>query len=91
VKAYNKYHPKGFEILGVSLDQEKGKWEAAIQQDGLIWKHVSDLKGWQSQPAALYGVSSIPATVLLDMDGKIIARNLRGPALEDKLKEIFGS
>jgi peroxiredoxin len=91
VKAYNKYHDKGFEILGVSLDQEKGKWEAAIQQDGLTWKHVSDLQGWQSQPAAIYGVSSIPATVLVDKEGKIIARNLRGASLDDKLKEIFGS
>jgi peroxiredoxin len=91
VKAYNKYHDKGFEILGVSLDQEKAKWEAAIQQDGLIWKHVSDLGGWASAPAQLYGVSSIPATVLLDQEGKIIARNLRGAQLEEKLKEIFGS
>jgi peroxiredoxin len=90
VKAYNKYHPKGFEILGVSLDQEKGKWENAIAQDGLIWNHVSDLKGWSSQPAQVYGVQSIPATVLVDPDGKIIARNLRGVALEDKLKEIYG-
>jgi peroxiredoxin len=91
LKAYNKYHPKGFEILGVSLDKEKTKWEQAIQQDGLIWQHMSDLGGWQSQPAAVYGVNSIPATVLVDKEGKIIARNLRGPALEEKLKEIFGS
>jgi peroxiredoxin len=91
LKAYNKYHPKGFEILGVSLDQERNKWTAAIQQDGLIWQHISDLRGWQSQPAGVYGVNSIPATVLVDKEGKIIARNLRGPALEEKLKEIFGS
>jgi peroxiredoxin len=91
VKAYNKYHGKGFEILGVSLDQEKGKWDAAIKQDGLLWKHVSDLQGWQSAPAQLYGVNSIPATVLVDTEGKIIARNLRGQELEAKLKEIFGS
>lgn len=91
LKAYAKYHPKGFEILGVSLDQEKAKWEAAIKQDGLVWNHISDLGGWGSQPAQVYGVSSIPATVLVDKDGKIIARNLRGPALEDKLKKIFGS
>ncbi|MEY3444954.1 MAG: hypothetical protein RLZZ519_3235, partial [Bacteroidota bacterium] len=89
--AYNKYHSKGFEILGVSLDQEKGKWLDAIKQDGLIWNHISDLGGWGSQPAKAYGVNSIPATVLVDKEGKIIARNLRGPALEEKLKEIFGS
>jgi peroxiredoxin len=90
VKAYNKYKSAGFEILGVSLDKEKEKWEDAIKVDGLTWKHVSDLQGWSSQPAALYSVTSIPATVLLDKDGKIIARNLRGPALEEKLKELFG-
>ncbi len=91
LRAYNKYHNKGFEILGVSLDKEKGKWVGAIQQDKLTWQHVSDLKGWASAPAALYGVNSIPATVLVDKEGNIMARNLRGPALEEKLKEIFGS
>jgi peroxiredoxin len=91
LKAYNKYHGKGFEILGVSLDQDKAKWLDAIKQDGLIWSHISDLGGWGSQPAKAYGVNSIPATVLVDKEGKIIARNLRGTALEDKLKEIFGS
>jgi thiol-disulfide isomerase/thioredoxin len=90
VAAYNKYHPKGFEIYGVSLDKDKAKWLQAIQQDGLIWKHVSDLGGWGSAPAQAYGVNSIPATVLLDKEGKIIARNLRGPALEQKLAQIFG-
>ncbi|MFN8397618.1 MAG: TlpA disulfide reductase family protein [Bacteroidia bacterium] len=91
VKAYNKYHPKGFEILGVSLDDNKEKWETAIKQDGLIWNHISDLRGWQAQPAQVYGVNSIPATVLVDREGKILARNLRGPALEAKLAELFGS
>lgn len=91
LKAYTKYHPKGFEILGVSLDDNKAKWEAAIQQDGLVWNHISDLRGWQAEPAQVYGVSSIPATVLVDREGKIIARNLRGPSLEQKLAEIFGS
>lgn len=91
VKAYNKYHSKGFEILGVSLDDNKDKWEAAIQQDGLTWNHISDLRGWQAQPAQVYGVNSIPATVLVDREGKILARNLRGPALEAKLAELFGS
>jgi thiol-disulfide isomerase/thioredoxin len=90
VAAYKKYHSAGFEILGVSLDNEKAKWTAAIAADGLTWKHISDLKGWQSVAAQTYEISSIPATVLLDKEGKIVARNLRGPALEAKLMEIFG-
>ncbi len=90
VKAYNKYHKSGFEILGVSLDQKRDKWLQAIEQDGLPWKHISDLGGWQSQPAAAYGISSIPATFLLDKDGVIIGKNLRGQALEAKLSELFG-
>ncbi len=90
VKLYEKYHDKGFEILGVSLDNNKSKWEAAIEKDGLQWPHISDLKGWQSGPAKIYGVRSIPSTVLLDKEGKIIVRNLRAHQLEGKLKEIFG-
>jgi peroxiredoxin len=90
VAAYNKYHPKGFDVLGVSLDRSKEPWLAAIEKDGLIWNHVSDLKGWQNDAAKLYGVTSIPHTVLLDKEGKIIARNLRGAALEEKLKELLG-
>ncbi len=87
---YNKYHDKGFDILGVSLDREISAWRNAIKQDGLPWHHISDLKGWQSAYAALYSVSSIPQTVLVDRQGNIIARNLRGEQLGDKLKEIFG-
>lgn len=90
VKMYKKYHDKGFDVLGVSLDKDEKRWLDAIEQDGLTWNHVSDLKGWANAAAQLYGVSSIPHTVLLDKDGKIIARNLRGPALEQKLAEIFG-
>jgi thiol-disulfide isomerase/thioredoxin len=90
VEAYHKYHPKGFDVLGVSLDKSRDPWLAAIEKDGLVWNHVSDLKGWQNSAAQLYGVTSIPHTVLLDKEGKIIARNLRGPALDAKLKEIFG-
>ena len=90
-KAYQKYEPKGFTVFSVSLDQSKDKWLAAIAKDGLIWNnHVSDLKGWQSAGSALYKVSSIPATFLIDQNGKIIAKNLRGPALEDKLRELLG-
>ncbi len=90
VGLYNQYHEKGFDILGVSLDRTREPWVAAIEKDGLAWHHVSDLQGWSNSAARLYGVSSIPQTVLLDRDGKIIARNLRGEALDAKLKEIFG-
>ncbi|HHG84974.1 MAG TPA: TlpA family protein disulfide reductase [Bacteroidetes bacterium] len=90
VAAYNKYKAKGFEILGVSLDKKKDKWEKAIAADGLTWPHVSDLKGWGNQAAQIYGVSSIPATVLVDKEGKILARNLRGASLDSKLEELFG-
>jgi peroxiredoxin len=91
VKAYNKYHDKGLEILGVSLDDEKGKeaWLEAIKKDGLIWNQVSELKGWMNEAAELYGVKAIPQNVLLDKTGKIIAKNLRGEALNKELEEIF--
>jgi len=91
VRMYKQYHDKGFEILGVSLDNSKEKWMQAIQADGLTWKHVSDLAGWSSVAAKAYSVSSIPFTVLLDKNGKIIGKNLRGPALEEKLKEVLGN
>ncbi|MEM9916488.1 MAG: TlpA family protein disulfide reductase [Bacteroidota bacterium] len=90
VKLYNKYKDKGFEILGVSLDRQKKRWLNAIEADGLEWKHVSDLKGWSSSAARLYSVSSIPHTVLLDREGRIIARNLRGEMLHQELKKLFG-
>lgn len=91
VKAYNRFEPKGFTIFSVSLDQSKDKWLAAITKDGLIWNnHVSDLKGWQSAGSAAYKVNSIPATFLVDKEGRIIAKNLRGPALEEKLQELLG-
>lgn len=90
VELYKKYKDKGFEILGVSLDRERSKWLQAIKTDGLVWKHVSDLLYWKSKPAQLYGVSSIPATFLVDRDGKIIGKKLRGPALEQKMAELFG-
>ncbi len=91
VRMYNKYKDEGFEILGVSLDRDKTRWLGAIEKDGLTWPHVSDLKGWQNAVAQQYGVRSIPHTVLLDAEGNIIARNLRGSALEQKLEEIFGT
>ena len=90
VKLYKKYHDKGFEIYSVSLDKEKSAWLKAIKDDGLVWPtHVSDLKGWTSSGGKTYGIMSVPSTVLVDKDGKIIARNLRGPELERKLAEIF--
>ncbi|MFN4913969.1 MAG: redoxin domain-containing protein [Sphingomonadales bacterium] len=89
VKMYNDFKDKGFEIFGVSLDSEAGRWKSAISKDSLTWKHVSDLGGWQSAPAKLYQVSSIPATYLLDRDGKIIAKGLRGENLYAKLQQVF--
>lgn len=89
VKLYDAYKDKGFEILAVSLDKTKDRWVKAIADDKLTWLHISDLKGWKSKYAQQYGVSSIPQTVLLDRDGKIMARNLRGKALEEKLADVF--
>lgn len=91
VKLYNAYKDKGFTIYSVSLDNNKTKWLNAIQADGLIWpNHVSDLGGWNSVAAAIYGVNSIPQTYLIDANGIIIASGLRGEALAQKLKEILG-
>lgn len=91
VKLYKKYHDAGFEIYSVSLDRSKDEWLRAIQQDGLEWpNHVSDLRGWTSSGGAAYGVMSVPTTVLIDKQGRIIAKNLRGADLENKLKELFG-
>ncbi len=89
VRMYDKYKSKGFAIYSVSLDKDKESWVRAIRNDRLTWTHVSDLKYWQSEAAQKYGVQGIPATFLLDKDGKIIAKNLRGPALEQKLEEIL--
>ena len=90
VRLYNKYKEKGFEVLGVSLDKTKDRWVQAIEKDQLTWNHVSDLKGWQNEVAQAYGVNSIPHTLLLDQEGKIIATKLRAHTLEQKLVEIFG-
>jgi len=90
VAMYKKYNKKGFEIFGVSLDNNKENWEKAIKDDGLTWAHVSDVQGWKNAVAKIYGVNSIPHTVLLDKEGKIIAKNLRGDDLKAKLEELFG-
>ena len=89
-RVYAEYKDKGFEIFGVSLDNDKDRWLGAIKADGLEWHHVSDLKGWQSEAAKLYQVHSIPQTILLDKEGKIIAKGLRGEALENELKRLLG-
>lgn len=89
VKVYEKYKDQGFEILGVSLDKDRKRWVDAIAKDNLTWPQVSDLKGWSNEAGRMYGVSSIPHTVLVDGEGKIIALKLRGEALEKKLEEIF--
>ncbi|MCF0057803.1 TlpA disulfide reductase family protein [Dyadobacter sp. CY356] len=90
VRMYDKFKSKGFDIYGVSLDKEANAWKAAIKKDNLTWIHGSDLKFWNSVVAQTYGVSAIPQTYLLDKEGKVIAKNLRGPALEAKLTELLG-
>lgn len=94
VAAYNKFkgasfgNAKGFKIYGVSLDKNKERWVGAIKQDGLNWDNVSDLGGWGSAGAKAYGINSIPANVLLDANGVIIARNLRGANLHAELQKL---
>lgn len=89
VKAYYMYKAKGFDILGVSLDEKKDSWQKAINDDKLAWTQVSDLQGWKSETAAQYGIKFIPMNFLLDKDGKIIAKSLRGEELIRKLGELL--
>ncbi|MGM0496460.1 MAG: redoxin domain-containing protein [Bacteroidota bacterium] len=89
VENYNKYKDKGFEIFGVSLDENEKAWKRAIEKDNLTWPQVSDLEGWSSDVSQEYGVMSIPSNVLIDKEGKIVARNLRGEELDEKLEEIY--
>ncbi|MGD9556102.1 MAG: TlpA family protein disulfide reductase [Mangrovibacterium sp.] len=96
VAAYHKYKDKsfkkgeGFTVFGVSLDKTKADWENAVKEDSLIWNtHVSDLKGWSSRYASVYGVRSIPSNFLIDGDGTIVAKNLRGRALEETLEQLL--
>jgi peroxiredoxin len=91
VAAFNKYKAKNFTVLGVSLDAEKPNWLQAIHSDNLTWTHVSDLKQFQNAVAELYHVKEIPQNILVDPNGKIVARNLRGDALMQKLNEIFNN
>lgn len=89
VKAYNQFRDKNFTILGVSLDDNKKAWMSAIQADSLAWNHVSDLRGWQSQVVAMYGVQGIPYNFLLDPDGNIIAEDIRGKDLFQSLEKLL--
>jgi thiol-disulfide isomerase/thioredoxin len=89
VAAYKKFKSKGFEIYGVSLDKDKDKWVEAIKKDGITWIQVSELKYWDSQVVKDYNIQGIPFTVLLDKEGKVIAKGLRGDELEAKLKEVL--
>lgn len=89
VRTYNKYHDKGLEIVAVSLDKNKASWEKAIADDGLTWNHVSNLKYWQDPIAKLYGVRAIPASFVLDAEGRIVAKGLRGDALDQKIGELL--
>ena len=91
VNVYHKYKNDGFTVMNVSLDKSREAWLAAIEKDGLVWpNHVSDLKFWSNEAAQLYKVSGIPFTVLIDKEGKIIGTNIRGEALGETLKSIFG-
>jgi peroxiredoxin len=89
VNAYNRFREKNFTILGVSLDAKKEAWEKAIADDNLNWTHISDLKRWESAAVPLYRIGGIPFNVLVDPDGKVVAENLRGYALEQKLEQLL--
>lgn len=90
VANYEKYHSKGFEIVGISFDTKAEAWKAAIKNLNMKWPQLSDLKGWKSAGKDVYGISSIPSSILLDKEGKIIAIDLRGEKLGEKLKELYG-
>lgn len=91
VKAlYEKYHDKGFDVLSVSLDSSLEAWKKAIKEDGIEWEQVSDLKGWKTPMMKLYNFQGIPTLYLVDGEGKIVAKNLRGEDLRNKVAEICG-
>ena len=91
VAEYNKYKSQGFEVIGVSLDQKKDAWQNAVKRLGMTWPQLSDLLGWKCVAAQLYGVQAIPSNILFDKDGKIIATDLTGKALQSRLAKIFNS
>ena len=85
VEAYKRFKDKGLEIIGVSFDSKKLQWSAAVEKLGMTWPQMSDLKGWESAAAAVYGIRSIPSNILIDPQGKIVAMDLR----ENKLQEVL--
>jgi peroxiredoxin len=89
LKAYNQYKNKNFTVIGVSLDDNGEKWKKAIKDDNMPWTQLSDLKGWKNEVSTYYGIMGIPSSLLIDPQGKIIAKDLRGVALHKKLEEIF--
>ena len=89
VAAYKKYHDKGFEIVGFSFDVDKDDWKNAIKTWDMPWVHLSDLKGWDSEAGQVYGIHGIPDNILINPEGNIVARDLRGTGLEAKLSAIF--
>lgn len=89
VEAYKKYKNKGFEIVGISLDNKPEAWAKGIKDLGITWTQLSDLQGWKNSGAGLYGVNSIPHTILVDKDGTILAKNLHGEELDAKIKEVL--
>ena len=91
VRLYKEMHPKGLEIVGVSLDRNRNSWLRAIDDDGLTWSHVSNLKFWQDPIAKLYNITAIPASFIIDKEGRIIQKNLRGPQLAAKISELLSN
>jgi len=89
LKAYHQYKDKNFTVVGVSLDDKGDNWKKAIKDDAMPWTQVSDLKGWNNEVSTYYGIRGIPSTLLIDPDGKIIAKDLRGEILNKKLEELF--
>ncbi len=89
LKAYNAYKGKNFTVLGVSLDDKADRWKKAIEEDGMPWQQVSDLKGWKNEVSNYYGIHGIPSNFLIDPQGNILAKDLRGVALQRKLAEVI--
>ena len=89
VKAYNDFHSKGLEIVGVSLDERKDDWLNAVKELNMNWPQMSDLKGWNSKAVALYGIQGIPFSVLINQQGEIVGQDLRGDALHQRLGELL--
>jgi peroxiredoxin len=89
LECYNRFHPKGFDIVGVSLDEDAAAWKGAIEKNHIPWHHMSDLAGWKSQAVTVFSFSGIPHTVLVDPKGIIVAKNLRGDELKEKLADIY--